>query len=824
MKKIFIFLFLFVYILNIPLNAQYWDFKSVNTQGMGYVTGLIIHPNTTLSPNTIYIRTDVGGVYRFDADNKRWVPLMDNLISRNNRGALYDVESIALDPQSATTIYAALDGVSYYPNPAPGEIFKSTDKGQTWQSTGFLEANVKMAANGAWRGTGERMAVDPNQSNLVFYGSRTSGVWQKNGNAPWQKITGGLPTSSTEPLEDYPGYTFVVFDKNTGTPGNATQTIYAGLWNSGVWRTTNGGTSWTKIGSGLNPTHGELEDSGKLYVAFANTGGIQKYANDIWSNITPAGQSGEDFMGISVHPSTPNTILANTFNRKLFRSTNGGSSWTALTMNFPTGSFPAYYNTYSPTYNTTFSPFDWGNTALTIDPNNTARVWMTNGYGVLKTDDIGTGTSSNWEAVMQNLEEIVTIDLKVPPVVGGADLMATTADMVGWCIVDRTVTPKSTIADFDYVAFGASTDYCQNQPERSCFVGIDQTGVNAKYTGYTNDNGATWQPFANQTPGDAGVIAMSADNPLNIVWAPCCWAAPVFTLDGGVTWTTCQGIAAGWQHGISYWWNGQNLIADRANGNRFYYIDQNDFYYSNDRGATWTKGYNQFPAWHSSLNLKSNPGQEGELWASFPRSGDTLTTKHHGLYHSTDGGLTFSETNTLQWINYIALGKGNSDAIPFLYAHGRKAGTNYDAIYKSEDKGQTWIQISSPTQSQFANISVMEADQRTKDLVYIGTSGRGIFWGSADQPLSVEDTKPTQGFAVRPLSVQVFPNPITDVFTIKSDMAWKFAVLKNALGQSVRTFNYPCNTTLAGLERGVYYLEVFAVGEYAPAVVSLVKK
>ena len=110
MKKIFI--LLFVYVLNIPLNAQYWDFKSVNTQGMGYVTGLIIHPNTTLSPNTIYIRTDVGGVYRFSIDNKQWIPLMDNLIGRNNRGPLYDVESIALDPQSATTIYAALDGVS----------------------------------------------------------------------------------------------------------------------------------------------------------------------------------------------------------------------------------------------------------------------------------------------------------------------------------------------------------------------------------------------------------------------------------------------------------------------------------------------------------------------------------------------------------------------------------------------------------------------------------------------------------------------------------------------------------------------------------------
>jgi hypothetical protein len=41
--------------------SQLWDFKSVNTQGMGYFTGLLIHPNTSLAPNTVYIRTDVGG-------------------------------------------------------------------------------------------------------------------------------------------------------------------------------------------------------------------------------------------------------------------------------------------------------------------------------------------------------------------------------------------------------------------------------------------------------------------------------------------------------------------------------------------------------------------------------------------------------------------------------------------------------------------------------------------------------------------------------------------------------------------------------------------
>jgi xyloglucan-specific exo-beta-1,4-glucanase len=49
--------------------------KSVNIQGMGYVTGLVIHPK---APHDIYIRTDVGGAYRFDRGGERWLPISDH--------------------------------------------------------------------------------------------------------------------------------------------------------------------------------------------------------------------------------------------------------------------------------------------------------------------------------------------------------------------------------------------------------------------------------------------------------------------------------------------------------------------------------------------------------------------------------------------------------------------------------------------------------------------------------------------------------------------------------------------------------------------------
>ncbi len=886
------------------LFAQVWDFKNVNLQGMGYVTGLIIHPNTTLAPNTVYARTDVGGVYRLDHANQRWIPLMDSYISRNNNGPIYDVESFAVDPQSSSTLYASLDGVLYYPSSAPGDIIKSMDKGQTWQSLNFVASNVQMSANGEWRGTGERLAIDPNNSDLIYYGSRTSGLWLKNGSAAWGKVGGGLPQSSSEPIDNYPGFTFVVFDKNSATSGNNSQTIYVGLWDSGIWQSVNGGATWANIGGETRPTRGVLDDSGALYVTFAASGGVQKYNGSAWSVITPPNQSGENFMGISLHPTTQSTLLASTFNRKLFRSLNSGTSWTELTMDFPAGSFPSYYNTYSPTYNYSFSPFDWGNTALTYDPNDPARVWMTNGYGIIKTDNIGTGTTSNWRALMENLEEIVCLDLKVPPAVGGADLIATTADMTGWRIVDRNVVPAVTIADFDYVAISTSSDYCQNQPQHLCYVGADQTNVGAKYSGYSTDNGATWQSFSNQTAGAGGVVAMSADNPQNMVWEPCCGAAPVFTLDGGATWTICTGITAAWQH-TGLFWNAQNLVADRVNGNKFYYLNQSGLHVSTDRGANWTLRNNQFPAWHINTNIRSNPWQADEIWVTLARSADTITTQHRGLFHSTNGGQTFTELTTLRWVNFMAIGKGFSNAMPFLYAHGRMWGANYDAIYKSEDRGQTWIQVSSPAQSQFANINVLEADQRSQDLVYVGTGGRGIFWGAASNPLAVtyqgslqaqsvpqgvllfwstalerdadrfEIQRSADGFSFEKIgeiiargesstlqqysfldkkpftennyyrlrqidfngvvslsniakvvfqspNFQVSPNPTTNLVVVSGKLSWSHIIVRNISGQVVRQFTANQPVLLAGLEPGLYAMEIFVEQNGVAQIVQIV--
>ncbi|HEX8531997.1 MAG TPA: hypothetical protein VF646_18310, partial [Cytophagales bacterium] len=53
--------------------AQSYAWKNVNLQGMGFVTGLVAHPTTA---NLVYARTDVGGLFRWNAASNSWTPLI----------------------------------------------------------------------------------------------------------------------------------------------------------------------------------------------------------------------------------------------------------------------------------------------------------------------------------------------------------------------------------------------------------------------------------------------------------------------------------------------------------------------------------------------------------------------------------------------------------------------------------------------------------------------------------------------------------------------------------------------------------------------------
>jgi hypothetical protein len=215
------------------------------------------------------------------------------------------------------------------------------------------------------------------------------------------------------------------------------------------------------------------------------------------------------------------------------------------------------YRAYATGVNTAKSA-SWGNGTVTIDPVQPKRLLETNGYGVIATEDY-TAAETSWSWWMNNLEELCVQSVKVPPLVTvpgsntpGADLISVSMDMVGFRHASRDAAPSATIAQFDWVAQGDSIAYSAQHPEYMAFVGWDETNAAVAETGFSSDNGQTWQPFGSTSPGVAGNIAMSSTDPYNLVWVPVN-AAPVYSTDGGQSWKLCQSLPPSWQVSNQWW-------------------------------------------------------------------------------------------------------------------------------------------------------------------------------------------------------------------------------------------------------------------------------
>jgi xyloglucan-specific exo-beta-1,4-glucanase len=216
------------------LNAQ--TFGNVALGGGGFVTGIISHKTS----GDVYCRTDVGGAYRWDAANSKWIPLLD--WTSEDQTTYQGAEAIALDPQNANNLYI-LAGTSYFNN-GKTAILKSTDKGNTFTEV-VVTSQFMAHGNGYGRANGERLAVDPNNSNILFCGTRNNGLWKStNAGLTWTQVWNGVTTTSNGN-----GLCFVVFDPSS-VSGGATQTIYFGVSRTGagnIYKSTNGGSTFTAI-------------------------------------------------------------------------------------------------------------------------------------------------------------------------------------------------------------------------------------------------------------------------------------------------------------------------------------------------------------------------------------------------------------------------------------------------------------------------------------------------------------------------------------------------------------------------------------------------
>jgi xyloglucan-specific exo-beta-1,4-glucanase len=82
--------------------------------GGGFVPGFVFHRKTK---GVAYARTDIGGLYRLNSDDS-WTPVTDSIADHANWGK-WGVDAVALDPQDANKVYAAVGAYtnSWYVSP-----------------------------------------------------------------------------------------------------------------------------------------------------------------------------------------------------------------------------------------------------------------------------------------------------------------------------------------------------------------------------------------------------------------------------------------------------------------------------------------------------------------------------------------------------------------------------------------------------------------------------------------------------------------------------------------------------------------------------------
>lgn len=738
--------------------------------GGGFIPGIVF---STRQPGLVYARTDIGGAYRFDPGSGRWIPLLDWIGFPDWN--LSGVESIAVDPVNPQRIYLAVGTYTNEWTSQNGAILRSSDQGRNFQR---FNLPFKVGSNMPGRGMGERLAIDPNNPRVLYLGTRSgNGLWRStDAGQTWSRVTGftdvGLyhePSSGpTDTYDNDPiGVVWETIDPRTTVNVGSMKVsanIYAGVADpaAGLWHSSDGGQTWTAVvgqPTGVMPHHGKLSSTGILYLSYNNNAGpydgslgaVWKYDTGAaaWSSITPPVSplsGGYGFGGLSLDAESPNTIVVAVLNQwwpdtQFFRSLDGGNTWNMIwnasfypqvwpnimvenyTLSYASvapwltfGATPA--NCTSPSSTNSVCPqpspkLGWMVESLEIDPFNSSHMLYGTGATMYGTNNLtawDSGGQPNISVAAVGIEETAVQDLISPPS-GTAHLISAVSDNGGY--THNNLAVPSVMDANPVFTSGSSLDYAERNP--SFIVRVGSGGTNAINIGFSSDGGQTWAPGPTEPSGaSAGTVAAAADGS-RVLWSS--GAGVFFSADMGTTWTASTGAPAG-----------AAVRSDRVNPLKFYALANGTFYASTDGGQTFaaTAAANLPPA-GASAQFKAVPGHEGDLWLA---GGSTTTV--YGIWHSHDGGNSFTKVSGVEAASTIGFGKpANSHKYPALYSSAEVSGAW--GIYRSDDAGFTWTRINDDRHQYAQTNTTITGDPRIYGRVYFGTNGRGIIYGDPEE-------------------------------------------------------------------------------------------
>ncbi|MET9682265.1 WD40/YVTN/BNR-like repeat-containing protein [Streptomyces coeruleorubidus] len=695
----------------VPAAGGAYRWRNVVQGGTGFVTGVLFHPSVR---GLAYARTDIGGAYRWDDRTDRWIPLTDHI--GWDDWNLLGVEAMAVDPAHPNRLYLAL-GTYAQSWAGNGAVLRSEDRGATWKRT---DLTVKLGANEDGRGCGERLLVDPRDSDTLWLGTRHDGLLKSTDRgATWQAASfPGAPSATGQ------GITLLVA---------AGRSVYAGWGDSNstsanLYRTADG-TTWEAVPGQPAGTAAKVpvraaydRHTRELYVTYANApgpngqsdGSVHKLRTTTgkWTEVTPVKPGGPTsdggtdsfgYGGVAVDARRPGTVVVSTNNRwslvdTLYRTTDGGRTWTSLKDKAVLDVSETPYLKWGADK----PKFGWWIQAVGLDPFDSEHIVYGTGATLYGTRDL-----KNWAPEIRGLEEASIRQLISPPA-GEAHLISGSGD-IGVMYHERlTASPSRGMASNP--VFGTSTGLALAAAKPSYVVraGWGDNGNGA----WSNDGGKTWTPFESQpsmAKSAPGPITTNADGSV-LLWSFGTSNPGFRSADNGESWSE-----------IASFPKGAAPVADPVDPTRFYAFDTTTgtLFASTDSGRTFTARATGLNSGDTEFQLAVAPGRSGDLW---------LSLKWNGLYRSTDGGATFTKVGSC-WASYtLGFGKAAEGAsYPALYMVGSTE--TITAVYRSDDEAKTWTRINDD-QHQWGWIgAAISGDPRVYGRVYIATNGRGVQYG-----------------------------------------------------------------------------------------------
>ncbi|HSP17533.1 MAG TPA: glycoside hydrolase [Thermoanaerobaculia bacterium] len=284
-------------------------------------------------PRVFYVGVNNGGVWKTNDYGRVWTPIFDDQPTGS-------IGAIALAPSDPNVIYVGSGEGLQRPDLSTGDgIYKSTDAGKTWTHLGLRDGQqIPM------------IAVDPRDPNRLFVAVLGHPYGPNAERGIFRSTDGGRTFEKVLYRDENTGGIDVVID-----PSNS-QNVYAALWEarqapwengefsglgSGLFKSTDGGTTWHQVTSGL-PSNADIGRAG-IEVAPANpnrlyaicgvkqgAGGVYRSddAGESWSKVNGDerlwGRPG-DFNEVRTDPKNADIVYV--ANIVTWKSADGGHSF-----------------------------------------------------------------------------------------------------------------------------------------------------------------------------------------------------------------------------------------------------------------------------------------------------------------------------------------------------------------------------------------------------------------------------------------------------------------------------------------------------------------